>query len=409
MTRMDALAGREWPPTPDFDNWPVEHLPADAATDGRIVIVTWDDGRVSRYHAIWLRDNAAEPQTFSPVTREQISHPWDLPEALAASAVALAENGSLEVTFVPENRTVAYHPGWLRALDYSIGPHDDLGEPAPTYWDARSLETPLTFGGPACVEDDGTLLAALESLMAFGIVRLRHVPTDETAVQRVAERIGTIRNSNFGFLFDVKTAPAESRNNADSNAYFAVALAPHTDLATREYEPGLQLLHCLANTTRGGLAIYVDGFAVADRIRRTDADLWRAITQIEWTFTNRSPATDYRWRGPLVVLGSSGEPREIRATTFLRGPLNVDFADVELAYAGLRAFQTLAASDRFAMSFAYAPGDLIVFDNRRILHGRTAFDDATGGRALKGCYMEREEVLSRIRVLRRAMRATSAA
>ena len=45
--------------------------------------------------------------------------------------------------------------------------------------------------------------------------------------------IGTIRNSNFGFLFDVKTAPAESRKAADSNAYFAGALAPHTDLATR--------------------------------------------------------------------------------------------------------------------------------------------------------------------------------
>ena len=405
---MDAPSGCAWPPTPDFDSWPVEHLPVEAATDGRIVTVTWDDGRVSRYHAIWLRDNAAEPQTHSPVTREQVGHPWDLPEDLAAASAGVAEGGNVQVTFAPEGLTVAYHPGWLRTLDYSNGPRDDLGNIAPTCWDAGSLEAPPAFDGTAYLEDDGTLLAALEALKEFGIVRLRDVPTDEMAVQRVAERIGTIRNSNFGFLFDVRTAPMESRKSADSNAYFSGALAPHTDLATREYEPGLQLLHCLVNTTRGGQAIYVDGFAVADRIRRTDTALWRAITGIEWTFTNRSPATDYRWRAPLVVLDYAGNPREIRATTFLRGPLNVDSGDVEAAYAGLRAFQTLAAGDRFRMTFDYAPGDLIVFDNRRILHGRTAFDDASGERALKGCYMEREEVLSRIRVLRRAIRATSA-
>ena len=110
-----------------------------------------------------------------------------------------------------------------------------------------------------------------------------------------------------------------------------------------------------------------------------------------------------------MVLDRAGNPFEIRATTFLRGPLNAGFGDVEAAYAGLRAFQTLAAGDRFRMTFDYAPGDLVIFDNRRILHGRAAFDDASGERALKGCYMEREEVLSRIRVLRRAMRATSAA
>lgn len=404
MSGMDATAGWAWPPTPDFDIWPVEHLPVGASTDGRVVTVAWDDGRVSRYHAIWLRDNAADPGTHNPVTREQVGHPWDLPEDLAVASASLAGDSILEVTFTPEGRTVAYHPGWLRALDYSNGRHDDLGEIALTYWDSRHLEAPPTFDGPACLERDGILLEALESLMEFGIVRLRDVPAEETSVQRAAERIGTIRNSNFGFLFDVKTAPLESRKAADSNAYFAAALAPHTDLATREYEPGLQLLHCLRNTTRGGQAVYVDGFAVADHIRKTDANLWRAVTQIEWTFTNRSPATDYRWRSPLVVLEGADDPSEIRATTFLRGPLNVDFGDVEPAYAGLRAFQSLAASDRFRMTFDYAPGDLIIFDNRRVLHGRTAFDDTAGERALKGCYMEREEVLSRIRVLRRAMR-----
>jgi gamma-butyrobetaine dioxygenase len=43
------------------------------------------------------------------------------------------------------------------------------------------------------------------------------------------------------------------------------------------------------------------------------------------------------------------------------------------------------------------------FDNRRILHGRAAFDDSGGRRHFQGCYVEREEVANRIRVLERAL------
>jgi len=407
MSTMDLLPPDGLPLTPDFNVWPVTHQPATATTDGRIVTVTWDDGRISRYHAIWLRDNATDPQTLNPVTREQAHYPWEFPAPITARTATLADNGAVEVTFYPEQLTVSFHPGWLRATDYSNGGHDDLEDVAPVYWDRETLAEPPTFDGPAYLDDDGVLLSALEAFAAYGIVRLRNVPTDDTGVQQVAERIGTIRNSNFGFLFDVTTKPFESRAQANSNAYYAGALAPHTDLSTREYEPGLQLLHCLTNSTKGGQAIYVDGYAIADHLRQTDAALWRAITEIEWTFTNRSPVSDYRWRAPLVVLGGDGNPAEIRATTFLRGPLNVAFDDVEIAYAGLNAFQTLAASDRFALRFTYAPGDLVIFDNRRVLHGRAAFDDAVGERALKGCYMEREEVLSRLRVLRRDARSAA--
>jgi hypothetical protein len=47
------------------------------------------------------------------------------------------------------------------------------------------------------------------------------------------------------------------------------------------------------------------------------------------------------------------------------------------------------------------PGDAWVFDNRRMLHARTAFDPSTGRRHLQGCYVDRDELLSRIRILER--------
>jgi gamma-butyrobetaine dioxygenase len=40
-----------------------------------------------------------------------------------------------------------------------------------------------------------------------------------------------------------------------------------------------------------------------------------------------------------------------------------------------------------------------VFDNRRVMHGRDAFDSSSGMRHLRGCYVDRTEFQSRLRVL----------
>jgi gamma-butyrobetaine dioxygenase len=43
--------------------------------------------------------------------------------------------------------------------------------------------------------------------------------------------------------------------------------------------------------------------------------------------------------------------------------------------------------------------------NRHVLHGRHAFEPGSGRRHLQGAYVEYEEVVSRIRTLRRTIRA----
>lgn len=47
-------------------------------------------------------------------------------------------------------------------------------------------------------------------------------------------------------------------------------------------------------------------------------------------------------------------------------------------------------------------GDLIAYDNNRVLHGRAAFDAQTGERHLQGCYLNAEDLTSRLRLLDRA-------
>ena len=47
---------------------------------------------------------------------------------------------------------------------------------------------------------------------------------------------------------------------------------------------------------------------------------------------------------------------------------------------------------------------MAVFDNRRILHGRSRFFPNTGFRHLHGFYVDRSELDSRVRVLTRRAR-----
>ena len=60
----------------------------------------------------------------------------------------------------------------------------------------------------------------------------------------------------------------------------------------------------------------------------------------------------------------------------------------------------MARDPRFQLVYPFRPGDLVGFDNRRILHGRDAFESA-GSRHLRGCYADHDDLYSRLRVLRR--------
>jgi gamma-butyrobetaine dioxygenase len=52
--------------------------------------------------------------------------------------------------------------------------------------------------------------------------------------------------------------------------------------------------------------------------------------------------------------------------------------------------------------FRLDAGDCVIFDNTRILHARTAFDESSsGGRHLQGCYADLDGLESTIAILER--------
>lgn len=384
--------------TPDFDVYPTEPAIDEANVETAWVGVHWRDGVSSRFHHMWLRDNCPCSRCVHDVTREQTFELVSAPADSAESASVDAE-GALDVRWSSGHRS-RYHPGWLRIHRYDRPEPDATGELL--LWDGSTPGIPPTFDGDAVRDDDDAVLEWLVALRRYGLTRLRGVPCELDAVGQVAARVGIVRETNFGVLWDVRSEP-----DPITNANTALSLPPHVDLATREYQPGLQFLHCIENDTDGGEGRYLDGFRLAEVLRAKHPDAFDILTTVPWSWANRSRSSDYRWSAPMIGVDRHGAVTEIRVGNWLRAPLAVEFDEVEPAYAAYRRLFELSYRDDLAVYLQLVPGDVLAFDNRRVLHGRAAFGGGGGRRFLRGCYVDRDELHSRLRVLDRQRRAAA--
>ena len=386
----------------DFDIYlPMAALETVAADcDG--VTATWSDGHIGRFHLVWLRDNCPCGMCVHTGTKEQMFELLDGPTDLTLVSSGVISASDMDLTWSDGHRTVI-DGAWLRAHCYC-----DLclanAASAPKLWTAAIMSEPPTFAWSSVSTLDHARYEWLSALRDFGATRVSGLPTTDEMVGELARLIGPVRDTNFGVLWDVWTEP-----DPVTNANTALLLPSHVDLPTREYQPGLQFLHCLENEAAGGMSTMVDGFAVANALREFDSEAYETLTTVPWNWANRSKTSDYRWASPMIVTDHAGAVTEVRVGNWLRAPLQTKAADVERAYTAYRAFATLTRSKEFRIEFRFEPGDCIAFDNRRILHGRTAFDDGDNGRRhLRGCYSERDELHSRLRVLERQQRAVEA-
>lgn len=99
---------------------------------------------------------------------------------------------------------------------------------------------------------------------------------------------------------------------------------------------------------------------------------------------------------PLISLDPRGRIREIRCNGRSLQPPCLGPAEAGF-YTAYRAFAELASDPAALRCVRLVPGDCVVFDNTRILHGRTGFT-GQGGRHLQGCYADLDGVESAVAV-----------
>jgi hypothetical protein len=76
--------------------------------------------------------------------------------------------------------------------------------------------------------------------------------------------------------------------------------------------------------------------------------------------------------------------------------MDTDSAGYRAWHRAARRFSALIAHEDNVFEYKMQPGECVVFDNRRVLHGRKAFDTGSGTRWLRGTYIADEDFRSRM-------------
>lgn len=355
--------------------------------------IRWSDGTVGTFPYIWLRDT--DPAGFHPQTGERAFDLTSVPLDVAARAARI-ETDTLIVDWPDQDRSSRFALGWIK--DHRPGcARADAADLPRQPWRAD-----LGAGGvprheaAALLSSRDALGEWLVATKRLGLSIVTGLADTTDAGLAVARRVGHLRETNFGVTFEVMSKP-----DPNNLAYIADALPLHTDLTNQDLPPGYQFLHCLANEAVGGGSTFCDGLAVAEDLRADDPGAFDILSTVKVPFRFHDGDTDLRARKTVITLDDDGGVSEICFNAHLADILDLPPERLTAFYRAYRRFMEMTRDPAYGIALKLSAGEMVVFDNRRVLHGRQAFDPSTGFRHLHGCYVDRGEWDSRLRVLAR--------
>jgi trimethyllysine dioxygenase len=350
--------------------------------------VTWDDGVESSYPWLWLRDHAHDDATIHPVTRQRqldtAAIPTDL-RARAATAVdgvvRLSWQGMTETSEVP----VAFLWRFRSPQTARIA-----AAPRPVLWDAAVVgEAPLRIAYDAVMVTDDGVREWLSTLARYGFAVVTDTPATAAATEALIRRVGYIRETIFGGFWEF-TADLSKADMAYTNLY----LSAHTDGTYSHDAPGLQMLHCLSFDGSGGASTLVDGFKIADMLRSEVPDLFDTLSTVAIPGQYIGDGVHLMAARPVLRHDHNGTLVQVSYNNSDRAPFLLPPDEMTTLYTALRAFDRLANDDSMQWRHVLRPGDALLFDNWRVLHGRHAY---AGKRTMCGAYLNHEDFESRLR------------
>ena len=359
--------------------------------------LTLDDGSVqTRFHAIWLRDNAWDPETRSADNGQRLIALRDIPPETSIKAATLTGT-TLSVTFAPEDKTIDYDVNWLLQNAYDRAASSQAGwtKDGVETWDSE-LMTRIPVADFDTVHADPVALKNwLGHIARFGFGKLTNGPVEELALTRVVDLFGYVRETNYGRHFEVRTEV-----NPTNLAYTGLGLQAHTDNPYRDPVPTVQVLYCLESSAAGGENMVVDGFRVAERLRAENPEWFNVLSRYCARFEYAgSDGVMLQTRRPMIELAPDGELIGVRFNNRSAAAItDVPFDEMETYYAAYRRMGEIIDDPAMEVSFRLEPGESFLVDNRRVLHARKGYS-GTGKRWLQGCYADMDSLNSKLAVL----------
>jgi gamma-butyrobetaine dioxygenase len=356
--------------------------------------VHWSDGTIGEFASIWLRDNL--PEDRERHSGQRLFDVADLPADPRIHSATL-QGAAANISWQDETGTSTIALDWL--YDYASG-RQERPELSRRIWlEGAKLAAQRDFAWltwQRLQADDAARLEWMTRLLQDGLAFLRELPRVDGAILEAMGVVGQVAETNYGRLFDVRAV-----EKPENLAFSDRGLGLHLDNPYREPVPGFQALHTLLAAPDGGDSLFADGFALAAQLRETAPEAFALLTRTPVPFRYQATGADLYAERPLIELSCTGEIAAIAYNNRSIQPLRLPAAECRAYYAAYRRFAELLREPRFQLTTRLENGDLALFDNQRVLHGRSGFASARHPRHLQGCYLTRDSIYSKTALLRR--------
>ncbi|KAF8150743.1 hypothetical protein B0H34DRAFT_150792 [Crassisporium funariophilum] len=384
--------------------------------DARQIAIGWDTRTWSRLwvahcsyrsklthssHNIWLRDHCRCPKCFHPVTKQRLFNTFEISNDITPVLVEAKPTG-LEVTWPSQESHISFYPwSWLQRNSYDPALVKNSTSDEKVLWGSKIKKSkPTVTYEEVMANDDLGLFKWLSNVNKFGFSFISGVPATPEATEELSQRIGFIRETQYGRFWDFTSDMAKG-----DTAYTTLALGAHTDNTYFTDPCGLQLFHLLEHTNgSGGATLLVDGFYVAATLKELHPEAYELLSQLRvpahaagepTALYTPSPASGYPVLGHDALTGGLTQVRWNNDDRSVMNQLQPDL--VEKWYDAARAWNKSLTSPEAEFWIQLQPGTAVVVDNHRVLHGRSSFD---GKRRMCGAYIGVDEYRSKLSVLK---------
>ena len=349
-----------------------------------------NQGQKKEIHPFWFRERVNGESFIDEATQQRLFDPTKLEEDIKINSLNLSDQ-FLEITF----NDGTYTKFAVQNILKEFSNEDEIKKIKKVEWDS-SFKNFKNFKFEDNFFNEKVMYDALIDFYKFGFVIFKDVPTKNNFITNFANSIGSIRRTNFGEFFNVKSKP-----NPNDLAYTSLALAPHTDNPYRNPVPCIQMLHCIENEVNGGLSTLVDGYTVTEKLKKDFRDYYNILTDVKVRFQFIDQSVILEDWAEMIQLNEKGEFKQVRFSPRLDFVPLMEKNKLELFYSARKKISELYNSDQYRVEFKLSPGDLLMMDNYRLLHGRTSYDTNQGNRFLQGCYIDYDSTEGKLKHLKR--------
>ena len=361
--------------------------------EGPWLSIEWGDGHSSRFHALWLRHACGCAVCGDPKIGFRHSLLMEIPEDSLPCETDWSAAGHLRVVWSPDGHVSDFDPAFLRRACNSERSRAERRFQLQA-WGPEIADRLPRFPYPEVLAAPEQHLGALESLLRYGFVLLDGVPVTEEETVKITELAGVYRPGTYG-LYDIKLA-----ENPKYYGDLAVALDPHCDEPYRTQTAAITIFHPMVASGDGGDTILVDGLRATEALKQEAPEAFDLLSRFSVPYERREGTAHFhRLMAPIIGLERDGSFAGIRFLDRYLLPLDLPNDLIEPFYQALRRFETYLADPANQLRFKLLPGQAMIFNNQRLLHGRTAFDPKGAKRHLRHSNTDLDSFYSKLRLL----------